>query len=48
METEKELSGLHGECDWLLKNFDIRKEARQDELDAMQKAKAVLAGADFS
>merc|ERR1719498_1299711 len=28
METAKYLSGLHGECDWLLQNFDARKAAR--------------------
>merc|ERR1719364_636500 len=39
---------LHGECDWLLKNFDVRKEARAGEVDALGKAKAVLNGADFS
>jgi len=41
-------SNLHGECDWLLKNFDVRKEARASEVDALGKAKAVLNGADFS
>jgi len=42
------LGTLHLECDWLLKNFELRKEARADELDALSKAKAVLSGADFS
>merc|ERR1719305_1094043 len=28
MATAKYLSELHGECDWLLTNFDTRKEAR--------------------
>jgi chromosome segregation ATPase len=42
------ISGLHGECDWLLKYFDQRKEARSSEIDALGKAKAVLSGADFS
>merc|ERR1719502_1684548 len=48
METAKYLSGLHGECDWLLKNFDARQAARTGEIDALGKAKAVLSGADFS
>merc|ERR1719510_2801570 len=26
MATEKYISSLHGECDWLLKYFDARKE----------------------
>merc|ERR1719443_926814 len=39
---------LHQECDWLLQNFDVRKSARAGEVDALTKAKAVLAGADYS
>merc|ERR1712032_1329215 len=39
---------LHGECDWLLKFFDMRAEARNGEIDALGKAKAVLNGADYS
>merc|ERR1719432_679465 len=39
---------LHAECDWLLKYFDARKEARAGEIDALGKAKAVLSGADYS
>merc|ERR1719183_2636101 len=53
--TEKELMAtlelihsLHGECDWLLKYFDARAEARAGEVDALGKAKAVLSGADYS
>merc|ERR1719201_1953165 len=48
METAKYISGLHGECDWLLKNFEARKAARTGEIDALGKAKSVLSGADFS
>jgi len=42
------VAGLHGSCDFLLKNFDVRKEARAGEIDAIGKAKAVLSGADYS
>jgi len=42
------LKNLHGECDWLLQNYEVRKEARAGEVDALKKAKAVLSGADFS
>merc|ERR1719174_2684238 len=42
------ISSLHAECDWLLKYFDVRKDARASEIDALGKAKAVLSGADFS
>jgi len=48
MATMEYISNLHGECDWLLKYFDVRKEARASEIDALGKAKAVLSGADFS
>jgi chromosome segregation ATPase len=48
MATEEYISGLHGDCDWLIKYFDVRKEARTGEIDALKKAKAVLSGADFS
>mmetsp|Transcript_23289 Transcript_23289/g.45237 ORF Transcript_23289/g.45237 Transcript_23289/m.45237 type:complete len:687 (-) Transcript_23289:45-2105(-) len=46
--TQKELANLHQDCDWFLKNFDLRRQARIDEQDALSKAKAVLSGADFS
>merc|ERR1719230_2239696 len=46
--TMEFLKNLHGDCDWLLQNFDVRKEARVGEVDALKKAKAVLSGADFS
>eukprot|EP00928_Gymnodinium_smaydae_P036854 TRINITY_DN2569_c0_g1_i1.p1 TRINITY_DN2569_c0_g1~~TRINITY_DN2569_c0_g1_i1.p1 ORF type:complete len:726 (+),score=238.44 TRINITY_DN2569_c0_g1_i1:37-2178(+) len=39
---------LHKDCDWLLQNFDVRKEARAGEVESLKKAKAVLSGADFS
>lgn len=39
---------LHQECDWLLQNFDLRKQARAEEMDSLKQAKAVLSGADFS
>jgi hypothetical protein len=37
---------LHKECDWLMQNAAVRKEARASEVDALTKAKAVLAGSD--
>jgi hypothetical protein len=46
--TNQYIHSLHLECDWLLKYFDMRKEARTNEIDALEKAKAVLSGADFS
>jgi len=48
MATHEYIGQLHGECDWILKFFDVRAEARNGEIDALKKAKAVLSGADFS
>jgi len=48
MSTMQYIQSLHNECDFLLKYFDVRKEARTSEIDAMGKAKAVLQGADYS
>jgi len=48
MSTMQYIQSLHNECDFLLKYFDVRKEARASEIDAMGKAKAVLQGADYS
>jgi len=48
MENDKYLGELHAECDFLLKYFDMRKEARTNEIDALSKAKDVLNGADYS
>merc|ERR1719277_2037524 len=53
--TQKELGAtlqyihsLHADCDWLIQYFDVRKDARASEIDALGKAKAILSGADFS
>merc|ERR1712151_794185 len=48
MATDKYIGDLHSECDWLLKYFDVRAEARTGEIDAIGKAKAILSGADYS
>merc|ERR1719359_2557417 len=48
MDTFKALADLHKDCDWLLQNYDGRKEARANEIEALKKAKAVLSGADYS
>merc|ERR1719231_1533444 len=36
---------LHQECDFLLKNFEVRQSSRAEEIDALGSAKAVLSGA---
>jgi hypothetical protein len=35
---------LHAQCDFILKNFDLRQKARLQEIEAIQKAKAYLSG----
>merc|ERR1719487_432468 len=34
---------LHGSCDFLMKNYDLRQSRRTEEIYALQEAKAVLA-----
>jgi len=36
---------LHAECDFVLKNFEVRQKARLTELEAIQSAKGILSGA---
>jgi len=45
--TFKVTQTLHTECDFILKMFEVRKEARSNEIDALFKAKAVLSGASY-
>merc|ERR1719471_1631189 len=54
-ETSKELEGLskyngelHAECDYVMKNFGSRQEARGQEIEALQQAKQILSGASLS
>lgn len=48
MATSKVIAETHADCDWLLQNFAVRKEARAGEVDSLKQAKAVLSGADYS
>merc|ERR1719443_231959 len=34
---EEALQDLHAECDWLMQNHELRKEARTGEIDALKK-----------
>jgi len=36
---------LQSQCDFILKNFDIRQQARLQEIESIQQAKAILSGA---
>lgn len=46
-DLEAENKALHLSCDYLLKNLNIRQTARQEEIEAIGEAKAILSGADF-
>lgn len=37
-------ANLHKECDFILQHFDARQKARQNEIDAITEAKAILRG----
>lgn len=41
------LAGFHADCDYIIKYFKIRQQFRQEEIDSIQEAKAILSGADF-
>jgi len=41
-------SDLHKDCDWTLKNFEIRQKARLDEMETIGQAKAILSGSGRS
>eukprot|EP00929_Paragymnodinium_shiwhaense_P089905 TRINITY_DN5010_c2_g5_i1.p2 TRINITY_DN5010_c2_g5~~TRINITY_DN5010_c2_g5_i1.p2 ORF type:complete len:123 (+),score=70.53 TRINITY_DN5010_c2_g5_i1:2-370(+) len=38
---------LHASCDFIMKNFDVRQTARDEEVEALKQAKAILSGAKF-
>merc|ERR1719191_1895971 len=46
--TNDYINTLHLDCDFLLQYYQVRKDARANEIDALGKAKAVLSGADYS
>jgi len=41
---KKEEGDMHSSCDFVLKNFDIRQDARDEEIEALRQAKAILSG----
>eukprot|EP00448_Togula_jolla_P017320 CAMPEP_0170593334 /NCGR_PEP_ID=MMETSP0224-20130122/13392_1 /TAXON_ID=285029 /ORGANISM="Togula jolla, Strain CCCM 725" /LENGTH=728 /DNA_ID=CAMNT_0010917279 /DNA_START=62 /DNA_END=2248 /DNA_ORIENTATION=+ len=41
------LKGVHLECDFLLKFYDVRQKARSEEMAAIVEAKGILSGATF-
>jgi len=47
-QLSNESADLHKACDYVLKNFEIRQTARDEEVEALKQAKAILSGAKFS
>merc|ERR1719375_1745603 len=43
-----ENADLHKSCDFILKNFDIRQTARDEEIEALKQSIAMFSGASFS
>ena len=41
------IQDLHAACDFLLQNYDLRREARTNEVESLKNAKAILSGANF-
>merc|ERR1719453_134142 len=44
----KEAHDLHISCDFLLNNFDVRVQARDEEIEALKQGIAMFSGAHFS
>merc|ERR1719353_202820 len=40
-------AALHQDCDFLIKNYDVRKSARAEEIDSLFNAKAIFSGANL-
>jgi len=43
-----EEADLHKTCDFVVKNFDIRQSGRDEEIEGLKQAKAILSGAKFA
>merc|ERR1719301_182458 len=46
-QLSNEAADLHKACDFVIKNFEIRQTAREEEVEALKQAKAILSGAKF-
>merc|ERR1719420_1580007 len=45
LSAGKLITDLHAQCDFIVENYGLRKEARASESDSLKNAKAVLSGA---
>lgn len=46
-ELNQYLQQLHSDCDFLVKNFEARQGAREEEIEALKTALSILSGAKF-
>lgn len=46
VDIATETANLHEDCDFLMKNFEMRKSARTEELEGLAQAKAILSGSE--
>lgn len=46
-ENANYIFDLHASCDFIMESFDMRKEARTNEMESLKNAKAILAGAVY-
>eukprot|EP00397_Hematodinium_sp_SG-2012_P013908 GEMP01014133.1.p1 GENE.GEMP01014133.1~~GEMP01014133.1.p1 ORF type:complete len:659 (+),score=227.63 GEMP01014133.1:80-2056(+) len=44
---DSERAATHQSCDFVLQNFEVRQDARDQEIQALKQAKAILSGAKF-
>merc|ERR1719428_1230342 len=47
-QLKKENLDLHFSCDYMIKNFELRLEARDAEVEALKQGLATFSGASFS
>merc|ERR1719387_1213095 len=40
----EELAAIKPNCDWILKNFDLRRDRRKGEMEGLMEAKSLLSG----
>merc|ERR1719359_1372579 len=46
-QLSAENADLYKACDFVVKNFEIRQTGRDEEIEALKQAKAILSGAKF-
>jgi len=46
-QLDNALIALHESCDFVLRNFDVRQQARDEEIQALRQAVSILSGAKF-